>query len=157
MSNFWLVYYLVLTENLSQTQLESLTDNLETHRKAAKELVFERTKLNWILSSNRRRRSGGELKPSEIDRLFASISWPGILYIMAKSRGESLDQAGAAYLAIYRKVSPLVGGDDLLALGLPPGPAIQKVLKALREARLDGLVSSLEDERVFAKNYEFVE
>ncbi|MDR2455176.1 MAG: CBS domain-containing protein [Deltaproteobacteria bacterium] len=147
---FWLVYFLVICENLAQGDLAKLVESFETYRKQAKDLVAERPRLNWILSSNRRRRSGQELKPSEIDKIFAPLSWPGALYIMAKSRGETLDRAGAAYLAVYRRVKPLLGGEDLLALGLPPGPGIQKVLSALRLARLDGLVSSVEDERVFA-------
>ena len=148
---FWLVYFLVLTEDLSQAEMGKLAESFETHRKQAKDLVAERPRLNWILSTNRRRRSGPEMRPSEIDAIFSPLSWPGVLYIMAKSRGETLDRAGAAYLAIYRRVKPLLGGEDLLALGLPSGPAIQRALTALRVARLDGLVSSIEDERAFAR------
>jgi tRNA nucleotidyltransferase (CCA-adding enzyme) len=150
--NFWLVWFLVLAENLSQTEAAALVENFETHRKQAKELVAERPRLNWILASNRRRRSGQELKPSEIDKIFSPLSWPGVLYIMAKSRGENLDRAGAAYLAVHRRVKPLLGGEDLLAMGLAPGPGIQRILSALRMARLDGLVASLEDERAFARS-----
>jgi tRNA nucleotidyltransferase (CCA-adding enzyme) len=148
---FWLVYFLVLCENISQPEMGKLVESFESYRKHAKDLVAERPRLNWILSSNRRRRSGGDPKPSEIDAIFSPLSLPGALYIMAKSRGEILDRAGAAYLAIYRRVRPLLGGEDLLALGLPPGPAIQKVLTALRAARLDGQVSSVDDERAFAR------
>jgi tRNA nucleotidyltransferase (CCA-adding enzyme) len=147
---FWLVYFLIASENLPQAELERLVEHFESHRKAAKDLAAERPRLNWILSGNRRKKGGGDLKPSEIDKMFAPLSWAGVLYIMAKSRGEILDRAGAAYLAVYRRVKPLLGGDDLLALGLPSGPAIQRILSALRVARLDGLVSSAEDERAFA-------
>jgi tRNA nucleotidyltransferase (CCA-adding enzyme) len=150
-THFWLVYYLVLTEGLSYSELDSLTDNFDTSRKAAKDLAAERAKLWRILAYNRKRRNREEPKPSQVDRLLATLSWPGVLYIMAKARGEFLDRAGAAFLANYRTVKPQCRGDDLIAMGFSPGPTIQKVLSALREARLDGLVKTLDDERILAK------
>jgi tRNA nucleotidyltransferase (CCA-adding enzyme) len=147
---FWLAYFLAVTEPLSQPELESLSLNLPTNLKEAKTLVAERPKLNRIVARNRRRGGGHELKPSEIDKLLSPLSWPAILYLMAKGSGEILDRAGAAYLAIYRGVSPLCDGDDLIALGLKPGPTIQKALSAIRLARLDGEVTTLEDEKAYA-------
>jgi len=46
----------------------------------------------------------------------------------------------------WRKVQPELGGDDLKALGLRPGPLFGRLLDALRDARLDGKVSSRADE-----------
>ena len=42
-------------------------------------------------------------------------------------------------------------GDDLRRLGLTPGPHYHRVFKELLEARLDGRVSSREDELRFAR------
>ena len=39
-----------------------------------------------------------------------------------------------------RAVEPALGGDDVIALGVPRGPAVAAALAALRDARLDGRV-----------------
>jgi tRNA nucleotidyltransferase (CCA-adding enzyme) len=148
---FWLVYLLAVSEALSQEDLERLSHNLDANRKEAKTLIAERPRVLRVLSRNRRRGPIPELKPSEIDALLSPLSWPAILFLMAKASGEVLDRAGAAYLAVYRRVSPMCDGSDLLALGLRPGPSLQKALSALRLARLDGEVTSLEDEKAFAR------
>ena len=45
-------------------------------------------------------------------------------------------------------VAPIVDGDYLKQeLGLPPGPVFREIIETLRDARLDGLVKSLTDER----------
>ena len=38
-------------------------------------------------------------------------------------------------------------GDDLIALGLSPGPLFREILQAVRAARLDGLVTDAAGER----------
>jgi tRNA nucleotidyltransferase (CCA-adding enzyme) len=37
-------------------------------------------------------------------------------------------------------------GDDLIAMGVSPGPVFQQVFKALRDARVNGQVNSKKDE-----------
>lgn len=44
-----------------------------------------------------------------------------------------------------------ISGDDLLDLGLARGPAVGAVLDRLRDARLDGLVTTPEEERILAR------
>ena len=46
---------------------------------------------------------------------------------------------------------PHLTGDDLIGLGIPPGPAIGEILTRLRDARLDGETANLEDERRLAR------
>jgi tRNA nucleotidyltransferase (CCA-adding enzyme) len=147
----WLTFLLVLTEPLAQKDLETLLENLDSGRKEALALAAERPRLGRILSRHKKRPGVADPRPSEIDALLSPLSLPAILYLMAKAAGEILDRAGAAYLAVYRRVSPICGGDDLLALGLRPGPAVQAALSALRAARLDGEVSTIEDERAFVR------
>ena len=60
------------------------------------------------------------------------------------------DPTVAGWLRLYldelRYVRPLLNGDDLMALGVPEGPAVGLMLTELWDARLDGLVESVEDE-----------
>jgi tRNA nucleotidyltransferase (CCA-adding enzyme) len=57
-----------------------------------------------------------------------------------------LAAALAHYQDTWQHVKPLVTGDDLHALGLPRGPRYRVLLDALRDARLDGRVTTREDE-----------
>ncbi len=53
------------------------------------------------------------------------------------------------YLDELRHVRPLLDGNDLLALGVPQGPRVGEILTALLDARLDGLVSTREEEETY--------
>jgi tRNA nucleotidyltransferase (CCA-adding enzyme) len=57
----------------------------------------------------------------------------------------------ARYLETWRHVRPLLTGDDLRALGIPPGPRYRAILGALRDARLDGRVQSRDDETALVR------
>ena len=51
------------------------------------------------------------------------------------------------YLAEWRKITPALTGDDLLAMGVPPGSRVGQVLRELKSAKQDGLVHNEEEER----------
>ena len=51
------------------------------------------------------------------------------------------------YLDVWRLVSPVLTGDDLLAMGVPPGSDVGEVLRELNSAKLDGLVGGEDEER----------
>ena len=53
-----------------------------------------------------------------------------------------------AYVTTWRKVTPRITGDDLRARGLPPGPIYKTILSTLRNAWLDGEISTIEQETV---------
>lgn len=50
------------------------------------------------------------------------------------------------FLTEGRTTHPLLGGDDLLALGVAPGPRIGQLLDRLRDRRLDGLAVTRDQE-----------
>jgi tRNA nucleotidyltransferase (CCA-adding enzyme) len=50
-----------------------------------------------------------------------------------------------------RPPEPLLKGRDVLALGLAPGPAVGRLLKAVYERQLDGAVSTTEEARAEAR------
>ncbi len=55
------------------------------------------------------------------------------------------------YLVRLKKIRPRLRGEDLLKAGFKPGPEIGRILKRLREARLDGEISSPEEEWALVK------
>jgi tRNA nucleotidyltransferase (CCA-adding enzyme) len=54
------------------------------------------------------------------------------------------------YLGELRYLSPVLDGRDLMALGVPEGPVMGKILKELKNAKLDGRVSDADDEKRLA-------
>ena len=55
------------------------------------------------------------------------------------------------YLDELRHVRPLLDGDDLMALGVREGPEVGLLLTKLLDAKLDGLVESVEDEEAMVR------
>ena len=55
------------------------------------------------------------------------------------------------YLDQLQHVRPLLDGDDLMALGVKEGPEVGMLLAKLLDARLDGLVKSVEDEEAMVR------
>jgi poly(A) polymerase len=47
---------------------------------------------------------------------------------------------------------PLIGGDDLIALGYPPGPLFKEILDAVEDAQLNGILRSQEDAVRFVRS-----
>lgn len=57
----------------------------------------------------------------------------------------------AWFVTRARDVRPALSGDDVVALGVPPGPAVARVLAGLRDARLDGRVTERDGERALVR------
>jgi len=52
------------------------------------------------------------------------------------------------FLVKWRHIKPLITGEDLKALGIPPGPRYKEILSRLRAAWLDGEIHSDKEERL---------
>jgi tRNA nucleotidyltransferase (CCA-adding enzyme) len=152
-SPMWIVYFLALTHELDQETLGYLADNLDESKKMLKALISERPLLEKIALSAKRYPPNLTLKPSEADSLFVNLSWPGVLYVMARAGDGPLARAGASFLTIYRRVKPEISGEELQRLGFKSGPILHEALEVLRRARLDGLVGNRDEEKEYVRRY----
>lgn len=91
------------------------------------------------------------LTDSDIYHVFQELPIESILYWMAKTKQESVKKAASMYLSKLRDVQPTVTGKDLVQMGLPPGPIFQVILKELLDARLNGQITTPEQERALAQ------
>ena len=55
------------------------------------------------------------------------------------------------YLEALRPKRTGISGDELLEMGAVQGPSIGQILSELRDARLDGLIDTAEEERDLAR------
>jgi len=91
------------------------------------------------------------LPPSRVYDLLKDLDIESILLMMARSRRESTKKQISLYLTTLRNVKIAVSGDDLRALGLPPGPRYRRLLNDLMDAKLNGRVTTREDELEYVK------
>ena len=61
------------------------------------------------------------------------------------------DARGDRNVRLLRHVRPYTTGEELRALGVPPGPAYRAVLESLRAAWLDGKITSKSEEQVMLR------
>ena len=74
-----------------------------------------------------------------------------IVYIKARFSGRRIQKNILDFFKAYHGVKLYIGGDDLRAMGLPPGPGYQKVLDKVLDAKLDGKLKCREDELAMAR------
>ena len=65
----------------------------------------------------------------------------------AATEDEALRSALTLYLGELVGTAPSLTGDDLIEMGVPQGPNVGRLLRELLYARLDGNITSPEDER----------
>jgi tRNA nucleotidyltransferase (CCA-adding enzyme) len=91
------------------------------------------------------------LTPSLITHLLADAPLDAVLLLMARAPALRVERAVSEYLTRYASVRPLLTGKDLKALGIRPGPIYREIINSLRYARLDGKLTSREDEEQFVR------
>ncbi len=94
-----------------------------------------------------------EISRSHISRLLHGYSPSAIMANSLASDSPLVHQHLEIYLNELRHVKPALNGDDLIKMGIAPGPRIKEILQQLHEARLDGKVTSKEDEEEMVRGW----
>ena len=94
--------------------------------------------------------AGRSLKRSAIAEMLAPFPLQALWALAALTSDQTAHNRLLDYLTKARDERPHLTGDGLIALGFPPGPQLGEILHRLGNARLDGEVSTLEDEKRLA-------
>ena len=92
------------------------------------------------------------LPPSRVCALLDGLA-PGALAAAGMLGSRAAGEYIQRYLDAWWSVAPILRGTDLLELGVPAGPAVGELLRALRQARLDGITHTRQDEEDLVKNW----
>ncbi len=148
----WQVYLLALCDGLRQEEFEEACRRLEIpERITARVFSLRRRSLAMLDSLQRRIRRGPPVRSSEIYSWFHGLPPEILLYLAATASQEGVKRFVSLYLTRLRQVRCTLDGDALKALGLKPGPHFRKTLDRLLAARLDGEVTTEDEERRLAE------
>lgn len=144
----WRVYFLALTDGLTNEDCEGLMERLSFPGSLRRKWLYERTEMRKCLAVLA---SMGNIRPSETVRFLERFSLECLLFMMAKTTREETRMSISEYVSVHRHVKPLLTGTDLKQMGYEPGPSFSSILNSLRDARLDGEAVTAEDERAIVR------
>ena len=144
----WLVLFLALTDTLDEFKLRELARRLSITGKKRMEVINSRARGLEALAMLSSGRVG---KRSEIFELLNPLPLEVLIYLMAKTPGEEARKTVSAFITEFRTLKTELTGDDLKRMGVPEGPLIGRILKTIFTKRLDGEVSSREEEQELAR------
>ena len=142
-------YWPVLAWQLTESEAASLARRLALTRpqRAAVEAM---PALDGLVAQHLQVRPPS-LKRSALAELLAPFPLPALWALTALTDDPTVRDRLLDYLTKARHERPHLTGDDLLAMGIPPGPAVGTTLRRLRAAKLDGETTSREDEKRLAR------
>jgi tRNA nucleotidyltransferase (CCA-adding enzyme) len=145
----WILYFLGFVDKLSDHEVYEFCIYLKITKKVMQKIRTARNGYNLIerpLYDNL-----DTLQNSDIYAVFKDIPLEAILFWMAKTKQEFVKKAGSTYLSKLRDIKTLISGKDLIQLGLKPSPLFQEILTEVLNARLNGNITSKEQELELAK------
>ncbi|MFN2292061.1 MAG: CBS domain-containing protein [Anaerolineae bacterium] len=135
------LYLALLIHGFSRGELEALSRRLRFFR-------HDMNLLHQVIDLREREATlrQPELSNQEIYALLRQTSSEARLVRWLVSHSERVRERLWRFETELRHVEPLVDGEYLKSLGLKPSPLFSKLLKGVRDARLDGEVQTLEEE-----------
>jgi tRNA nucleotidyltransferase (CCA-adding enzyme) len=140
------LYLAILCANLKQTELESFLTQLNFNRSTATTL-----RDSLALQNSLGALTAPDLSHGQIYHLASRFNPTVLLANRVILREGPAKERIDLYLNQLRQVKIQLNGQDIIMAGYPAGPAVGQVLQKLKEAKLDGLVNSVVEERAFVK------
>ena len=147
----WQVYFMALCDGLTATEFRDACSRLAIAGRLAERLCSQRHMVSTTLSAIKRRlKQAHDVSNGQLYLWFSDLTLEMLLYLAARASSEEIRRSVSLYLTRLRSVVPLLSGDDLHALGMEAGPQFRRVKDRLLEARLNGEVTSRDEEEVLA-------
>jgi len=147
-SDSWLVYFMGLFDPLTEKEAAELAARLTVPERHVKKLHTAKREGKRILGEFYRQ---PDITPYQVYLLLSVLPVEALLYMMAKTKTASSKKHVSMYLTQYRDVQTDLTGDDLLEMGLQPGPHFKKLLASLLEAKMNGVLTNRAEEERFIK------
>jgi tRNA nucleotidyltransferase (CCA-adding enzyme) len=150
----WQVYFMALCDGLTAEQFRDACERLAVPGRLATRLHNQRRLVYTTLNAIKRRlKQSPTVRNSEVYTWFSGLTLEMLLYLASRASGEQIRRFVSLFLSRLRAVTPLLAGEDLLRLGLEPGPLIRRVKERLLQACLDGEANCRDEESALVLSY----
>ena len=142
------LYLALLAYPLTSEETERLISRLRLPKSLAQDLRDTMT-----LKGKMRLLATPGMSPNGIYRLLANYSSPAMMANSLATESPAASQNIHLYLTRLKYIEISLTGDDLMRLGVAPGPHIRDIMDMLHKARLDGQITSKQDEEDLVKKW----
>nr|MBC8282922.1 CBS domain-containing protein [Nitrospinota bacterium] len=140
----WYVYLLAMFYSLDKESFNQAIERLQMPARLKKSLIQDRSACKEGLEHLENNQAW---EPETIYNLFSNFSVEAIIYFLAVADTDRANRYASVYFTQYYSQAKLsLTGDDLVEMGMKPGPVFQSVFKALREAHVKGTIETREEE-----------
>ena len=139
----WIVFFMAMIDDIGIAQVKGLCGKFVFTKGDEKRIIsckIHAKKMVKIL------KAGRKLSPSRIYQYLEPLSFEVILFIMAKAAARRAKERISLFFREHNGAKISIGGKDLKALGLKPGPAYKKLLRKILYEKLDGRIRNKRDE-----------
>jgi tRNA nucleotidyltransferase (CCA-adding enzyme) len=146
----WMVYYLALLDPLSSEEAIAFGERLGLGRKLRSRLTLAKETGEGLL----RRLFGLQVVSRKVVRdIFHDLPNEVILYLMAKAKHPDIKRYISLYFTQLKHIRLFTTGDDLVAMGYPPGPQFKTILDGVLEKRLSGEIKTRKGEAAWIRRH----
>ncbi len=151
-----IVYLMALSSESSQAVVATMIRRLALSREQARKMSAGGRLVDHTL---KRLTEEGTIRPSNVYRLLEDFSEEVLVLLLAKQMSK---QQGVRLSLLRRRLTVYIKnktmktaltGRDLQTMGLQPGPQYKTILGKLLDARIDGVVTTEAEERVFVRKW----
>lgn len=135
----------LLTYDLQAVEREDLIDRYRLPGEVARLL----REVNKVKALSSHLADPKVLRNSDLDLLLRTFSKVALEVVSIAEDHSLAGERIKHYLTQLREIKPTLDGRDLQTLGIKPGPKLGQILAELRAARLDGLVGTEAEERMW--------
>jgi len=141
----WLIYLLIILEDLPEESVSEIILRYKLDKYTVRAIEESRTVSQLAAGID----SGRKICFSDIDCIVSGYGSETLLYLLLCLTTEKGWQFTAGYLEARDTVKAEINGHDLKAMGIKPGPVYKSILSELYKSRLDGSITSKEEEIAF--------
>lgn len=145
----WKVYFLGITSSLSDDDLDNLITRIQPQDKEILSMLSDRQEVRQALKELSRLK---DKKNYSLYRILSPLSPEILLYGMAKTKSEKIKRSISTFFTKLKGTKIFIKGKDLIDMGYKPGLLFKEIFESILEAKLEGDISTREDEIKFVNN-----
>jgi tRNA nucleotidyltransferase (CCA-adding enzyme) len=142
----WLIYLIGLFEKLSLSEMKSACQRLAVSERLLDRALQARRETDPLLAKLAR----SDISSSTVYNILHPLTHETLVYVLSTAHSQQAKKSISLYLTHLKDIKLSIGGDDLISMGVEPGPIYRELLDATRDALLNG---ELEQGEVYERTY----